>query len=122
VPLVRPTSLDLFSGSKSFYLGFFRACHTTPLTPGLALNTAINFSTTTTWQADAGENTMSYVSQVAGLCAQNFMAGAAGLEVGIALFEGLQGSSLTNWVNSGSIWSVRFCGCCCRDHWSGLFC
>jgi len=68
---------------------FFPAYHTTPLTPDLALNTAISFSTTTTWQAYAGENTMSYFSQMVGLCAQNFLAGAAGLAVGIAFIRGL---------------------------------
>jgi K+-transporting ATPase ATPase A chain len=53
------------------------------------LNTAISFSTTTTWQAYAGENTMSYFSQMVGLCAQNFLAGAAGLAVGVAFIRGL---------------------------------
>jgi len=62
---------------------------TTPLTADLVLNTAISFSTTTTWQAYAGENTMSYFSQTVGLCAQNFLAGAAGLAVGIAFIRGL---------------------------------
>jgi potassium-transporting ATPase potassium-binding subunit len=70
---------------------FFPAYQTTPLTPDLALNTAVSFSTTTTWQAYAGENTMSYVSQMVGLCAQNFLAGAAGLAVGIAFIRGLAG-------------------------------
>jgi len=68
---------------------FFPAYHTTPLTPDLAWNTAISFSTTTTWQAYAGESTMSYFSQMVGLCAQNFLAGAAGLAVGIAFIRGL---------------------------------
>ncbi|MGA2359702.1 MAG: potassium-transporting ATPase subunit KdpA [Terriglobales bacterium] len=68
---------------------FFPHYHTTPLSPDLALNTAISFSTTTTWQAYAGENTMSYFSQMVGLCAQNFLAGAAGLAVGIAFIRGL---------------------------------
>jgi len=68
---------------------FFPQYHTTPLSPDLALNTAISFSTTTTWQAYAGENTMSYFSQMAGLCAQNFLAGAAGLAVGVAFIRGL---------------------------------
>jgi K+-transporting ATPase ATPase A chain len=62
---------------------------TTPLTPDLAMNTAISFSTTTTWQAYAGESTMSYVSQLVGLAAQNFLAGAAGLAVGVAFIRGL---------------------------------
>ncbi len=68
---------------------FYPQYHTTPLSSDLALNTAISFSTTTTWQAYAGENTMSYFSQMVGLCAQNFLAGAAGLAVGIAFIRGL---------------------------------
>jgi K+-transporting ATPase ATPase A chain len=42
---------------------------TTPMTPDLAFNTAVSFSTTTTWQAYAGESTLSYVSQIVGLTA-----------------------------------------------------
>src|SRR5262245_3277113 len=34
-----------------------------PLSPDLAMNTAISFATTTTWQAYGGETTMSYLSQ-----------------------------------------------------------
>jgi K+-transporting ATPase ATPase A chain len=60
-----------------------------PLAPDLAMNTAISFATTTTWQAYGGETTMSYVSQVFGLASQNFLAGAAGLAVGIAFIRGL---------------------------------
>lgn len=61
---------------------------TTPLTPDLAANTAFSFSTTTTWQAYGGESTMTNFSQMVGLCAQNFMAGAAGLAVGVAFIRG----------------------------------
>ncbi len=74
---------------QQFLPWFFPQYHITPLSPDLALNTAISFSTTTTWQAYAGESTMSYFSQMAGLCAQNFLAGAAGLAVGIAFIRGL---------------------------------
>ena len=74
---------------QQFLPWFFPQYHTTPLSPDLALNTAISFSSTTTWQAYAGENTMSYFSQMVGLCAQNFLAGAAGLAVGIAFIRGL---------------------------------
>jgi len=70
---------------------FFADYQTTPLSPALALNTAISFSTTTTWQAYGGENTMSYFSQVVGLCVQNFLAGAAGLAIGVAFIRGLAG-------------------------------
>jgi len=68
---------------------FFPQFQTTPLSPDLSMNTAISFSTTTTWQAYAGENTMSYFTQMVGLCAQNFLAGAAGLAVGVAFIRGL---------------------------------
>jgi len=88
---------------QQFLPWFFPQYHTTPLTPDLALNTAIGFSTTTTWQAYAGENTMSYFSQMVGLSAQNFLAGAAGLAVGVAFIRGLArqlSSTLGNfWVD-----------------------
>jgi K+-transporting ATPase ATPase A chain len=67
---------------------FFPEFHTTPLSLDLSLNTAVSFSTTTTWQAYGGESTMTYVSQMVGLCAQNFLAGAAGLAVGVAFIRG----------------------------------
>jgi len=74
---------------QQFLPWFFPHYHTTPLSPDLALNTAISFSTITTWQAYAGESTMSYFSQMVGLCAQNFLAAAAGLAVGVAFIRGL---------------------------------
>jgi potassium-transporting ATPase potassium-binding subunit len=66
---------------------FFPNVMTTPITPDLAANTAVSFATTTTWQAYAGETTMSYFSQLL-LTGQNFLAGAAGLAVGIAFMRG----------------------------------
>src|SRR5664280_1112808 len=72
---------------------------TTPLSPDLSFNTAISFATTTTWQAYAGENTMSYFSQMVGLCTQNFLAGAAGLAVGIAFIRGLARESCSTLGN-----------------------
>ncbi len=61
---------------------------TTPMTPDLAANTAVSFSTTTTWQAYGGESTLRYLTQVVGLAVQNFLAGAAGLAVGVAFIRG----------------------------------
>jgi K+-transporting ATPase ATPase A chain len=61
---------------------------TTPMTPDLAANTALSFSTTTTWQAYGGETTLRYLVQVVGLASQNFLAGAAGLAVGVAFIRG----------------------------------
>jgi potassium-transporting ATPase potassium-binding subunit len=75
--------------TQQFLPWFFPQYQTTRLSPELALNTAISFSTTTTWQAYAGENTMTYFSQMVGLCVQNFLAGAAGLAVGIAFIRGM---------------------------------
>jgi K+-transporting ATPase ATPase A chain len=60
-----------------------------PVAPDLAMNTAISFATATTWQAYGGETTLSYFSQAFGLTSQNFLAGAAGLAVGIAFIRGL---------------------------------
>src|SRR5215475_9637305 len=73
--------------------------HPAPLSPDLALNTAMSFVTTTTWQAYSGENTMSYVSQIVGLAVQNFLAGAAGLAVGIAFIRGLARERTTGLGN-----------------------
>jgi K+-transporting ATPase ATPase A chain len=61
---------------------------TTPMTADLAANTAISFATTTTWQAYGGETTLRYLTQLLGLVSQNFLAGAAGLAVGIAFIRG----------------------------------
>ena len=74
---------------QPFLPWFYPAYHTTPLSPDLAMNTAVSFSTTTTWQAYSGESTMSYCSQMIGLCAQNFLAAGAGLAAGIAFIRGL---------------------------------
>ena len=81
---------------------FFPSMLTTPMTADLAVNTAVSFATTTTWQAYAGENTLSYFSQLL-LVGQNFLGGAAGLAVGIAFVRGYvreQTTSLGNfWVD-----------------------
>src|SRR5580700_5581511 len=61
---------------------------TTPMTFDLAANTAISFATTTTWQAYGGETTLRYLTQLVGLVSQNFLAGAAGLALGIAFIRG----------------------------------
>ena len=93
------------------FLPFYDPMHLiTPLTPDLAMNTAVSFSTTTTWQAYAGETTMSYASQMFGLVSQNFLAGAGGLAVGIAFIRGFarqHTETLGNfWVDlvRGTLW------------------
>lgn len=82
------------------FLPWYDAAHlTTPMTPDLAINTATSFSTTTTWQAYGGETTMSYLSQILGLAGQNFLAGAAGLAVGIAFIRGFARQHTSNLGN-----------------------
>ena len=55
----------------------------------LSFNTAVSFVTNTNWQNYAGENTMSYLTQMAGLAVQNFVSAAVGLCVAVALIRGL---------------------------------
>jgi potassium-transporting ATPase potassium-binding subunit len=75
----------------------------TALTPDLAFNTAVSFLTNTNWQAYAGETTLSYLVQMAGLAVQNFLSAAAGIAVAIAVIRGFarqQASRLGNfWVD-----------------------
>jgi len=59
------------------------------LAPDLAWNTAVSFATTTDWQFYAGENTMSYGSQMAILAWQNFIAAAVGMAVAVTLARAL---------------------------------
>ncbi len=56
--------------------------------PGLAWNTSVSFATTTDWQAYAGEQTMSYCTQMVGLAVQNFTASALGLALALAIVRG----------------------------------
>jgi K+-transporting ATPase ATPase A chain len=55
----------------------------------LSLNTAVSFMTNTNWQSYAGETTLSYLVQMAGLTVQNFLSAATGIAVMIALIRGI---------------------------------
>ena len=55
----------------------------------LALDTAISFTTNTSWQNYAGESTMGHLAQMAGLGTQAFASAAVGMCVGLALIRGL---------------------------------
>jgi K+-transporting ATPase ATPase A chain len=56
--------------------------------PDLALNTAVSFATNTSWQGYAGEQTMSHLTQMAGITVQSFLSGATGVAVAVALVRG----------------------------------
>ena len=58
------------------------------ISPDSAFNTAVSFATNTNWQSYSGEATMSYLTQMLGLCVQNFMSAASGMAVLVALIRG----------------------------------
>ncbi len=81
----------------------FNPQHFDGMTPDLAWNTAVSFTTNTNWQFYSGESTMSYLSQMAGLAWHNFVSAAAGIAVALAVIRGVvrtSGKSLGNfWVD-----------------------
>ncbi len=56
---------------------------------GLAFGTAASFTTNTNWQAYAGESTMSYLTQMAGLAYHNFISAAVGIVLAIVVIRGV---------------------------------
>jgi len=60
----------------------------TAITPDLAFNTAVSFTTNTNWQNYGGESTLSYFVQMAGLTMHNFTSAAAGMAIAVALIRG----------------------------------
>jgi K+-transporting ATPase ATPase A chain len=70
-----------------------------------AFNTAASFTTNTNWQGYAGEATMSYLSQMAGLAWPNFTSAAAGMAIAVALVRGLtrKGDGV-RWGTIGNFW------------------
>ena len=57
--------------------------------PGLAFNTAVSFITNANWQAYGGETTMSHLTQMLGLTANNFLNSAVATAVVIAVIRGI---------------------------------
>ncbi|HVV18559.1 MAG TPA: potassium-transporting ATPase subunit KdpA [Pseudonocardiaceae bacterium] len=56
--------------------------------PGMAFNTSISFVTNTNWQSYVPENVMGATVPMLGLTVQNFLSGAVGIVVAIALIRG----------------------------------
>src|SRR5436190_11288592 len=65
-----------------------------PVTPDLAFNTAVSFTTNTNWQSYAGESTMSYLSQMVALVIHNFVSAATGIAIAAALVRGIARESV----------------------------
>src|SRR5271163_2753567 len=72
--------------------------------PDLAWNTAASFTTNTNWQSYVPEAVMSYFTEMVGLAYHNFLSGAVGIAVAIALVRGIarkQSATIGNfWVDS----------------------
>jgi K+-transporting ATPase ATPase A chain len=58
------------------------------VSPDSSFNTAVSFATNTNWQGYGGETTMSYLTQMLALTAQNFVSAATGMAVAVALIRG----------------------------------
>jgi K+-transporting ATPase ATPase A chain len=84
--------------------------HLGAVAPGLAMNTAISFTTNTNWQAYTPETTMSYLTQMLGLATHNFWSAAVGMALAIAFIRGIarrEMKTLGNfWVDltRGALW------------------
>src|SRR6267142_159278 len=80
-----------------FTYGILRLQHLLPLnpqglgtlSPDLAFNTAVSFTTNTNWQSYTGEATMSYLSQMVALVIHNFGSAATGIAIAAALVRGI---------------------------------
>ena len=59
------------------------------VSPDLAWNTAVSFTTNTNWQAYTPETTMSHLTQMAGLAYHNFASAAVGIALAIAVIRGV---------------------------------
>ncbi len=59
----------------------------------VTFNTVSSFLTNTNWQYYAGETTMTYFSQMAGLTVQNWLSAGVGIVVAVALIRGIVGRS-----------------------------
>ena len=75
-----------------------------------SFNTAASFTSNTNWQGYAGESTMSYLTQMAGLAYHNFASAAVGLALAIAFIRGIarqEQDTIGNfWVDTtrGLLW------------------
>jgi K+-transporting ATPase ATPase A chain len=78
--------------------------HLAGVSPALAFNTAVSFTTNTNWQSYMPETTMSYFTQMVGLAYHNFLSAAIGIAVAVALVRGIarkQAATIGNfWVDT----------------------
>ena len=74
-----------------------------PMSPDLAFNTAVSFTTNTNWQNYGGESNLSYLSQMVALVIHNFASAAVGIAIAAALVRGIARHSASTvgnfWVD-----------------------
>jgi K+-transporting ATPase ATPase A chain len=87
--LVGMLLLYLFERTQQWHGTFFNPAGLPNVEPQLAFNTAASFTTNTNWQNYTGEQTMSYLTQMAGLAFHQFVSAAAGIAMAVALVRGL---------------------------------
>ena len=63
--------------------------HLPGVSPTLAWNTAISFTTNTNWQSYVPEQTMSYLTQMLALATHNFWSAAVGMALAVAFIRGI---------------------------------
>ena len=81
--------LYAFERTQQWQGSFFNPQGLPNVEPQLAFNTAASFTTNTNWQNYTGEQTMSYLTQMAGLAFHQFVSAAAGIVLAVALVRGL---------------------------------
>ena len=87
--LVGMLLLYLIERPQQWHGGLFNPQNLPGVEPRLAFNTAASFTTNTNWQFYTGEQTMSYLTQMAGLAFHQFVSAAAGIALAVALTRGL---------------------------------
>ncbi|HLH61907.1 MAG TPA: potassium-transporting ATPase subunit KdpA [Ktedonobacteraceae bacterium] len=81
--------LYAFERTQQWQGPFFNPQGLPNVEPQLAFNTAASFTTNTNWQNYVGEQTMTYLTQMAGLAFHQFVSAGAGIAMAVALVRGL---------------------------------
>jgi K+-transporting ATPase ATPase A chain len=74
----------------------------TQMTPDLAFNTAVSFTTNTNWQAYSPELTVSYFSNMVALAIHNWASAAVGMAIAIAVIRGFARRGVSG---VGNLWA-----------------
>ncbi len=97
--LVGMLLLYLFERTQQWQGAFFNPAGLSNVEPQLAFNTAASFTTNTNWQNYTGEQTMTYLTQMAGLAFHQFVSAAAGIALAVAVVRGLSRRSAQHLGN-----------------------